>query len=509
MILPDLFLSSMEDLFAKAAMSHDWPSFLAGFDRPWKRAWRVQKAKISAEAAASWLAAEAEGSNDDAEADHEATREEDHEATREAAAPYLKPVPWSTDGYYLPFAAEPGKSTAYRLGLLYIQEASAMLPAEVLAAKPGETVLDLCAAPGGKSSQTAARLGGQGLLVANDISENRARILQRNLEQQGLRNCLVTHADPVSDFPMDWNGFFDAIQLDAPCSGEGMFRRDPAAVKSWEKYGPLSIRETQDALLDKAADLLKEGGRLVYSTCTFNTYENEEAVTDFLLRHPDFQVLDPRAWLPSSEGLRPGIVIDEISPALSKACRVWPQDGFGEGHFCVCLQKGISQSIEDPKAAGKSPKSKLVLGGAEAALAKFCEENLVSFAYERENLRLHKNWLYLLPAGSPSLGGVHVLKSGCFLGELKQKKGEPLLAPSHSFLLELGLEHFRYVLRLGRDDQRVHQLFGGQTIHLTEGEQAALAKAAYFAIAVEAWPLCWGRRNGSTVKNLYPAGWVR
>ncbi len=491
MNLPEKFLSSMEDLFAKAAISHEFPSFLSGFDAPWQRAWRVQKTKISPQRAAAWLASEAA---EEAPASGDAS----------SAETYLRPVPWASDGYYLPFEAQPGKSTAYRLGLLYIQEASAMLPAEVLAAKPGEKVIDLCAAPGGKSSQTAARLDGKGLLVANDISENRSRVLQRNLEQQGLRNCLVTHADPEKDFPTSWQGFFDAVQLDAPCSGEGMFRRDPTAVKSWEKYGPASIRETQDQLLEAAATLLAPGGRLVYSTCTFNTYENEEAVTDFLAKHPEFSVADSRAWLPSSEGLRPGITGEGIHEDLSLACRIWPQDGLGEGHFCVCLIK--APTGETPKRVTQMNRSS---GVAEAALAKFAAENLVGFSYDKERLRLHKQWLYLLPEDCPELQGVHVLKSGTFLGEVKQKRGEGLLVPAHSFLLELPANGVQSVLRLAATDPRVQQILGGQTILLTEAEQASLAKAPYLAIAIEEWFLCWGKQNGSTVKNMYPSGWVR
>ncbi len=482
MTLPDVFLENMEDVFRRSGMTAEWSDFLNGFDLPWQRAWRVQKDRISAEEAAGWLA-EAEGE----------------------AADFLRPVPWSNDGFYLPADARPGLSTAYRLGLLYIQEASAMLPAEVLAARPGERVLDLCAAPGGKSSQTATRLQGQGVLVANDISEARARILQRNLEQQGLRNSVVTHADPVRNFPTEWRAYFDAVQLDAPCSGEGMFRRDPSAIESWTTYGPRSIRPVQDELLDIAADLTRPGGRLVYSTCTFNLYENEMAISEFLARRPDYHIEDPRTYLPSVRGLRPGLVVDDIHPDLAKAVRIWPQDGLGEGHFCVLLRRsGEDQGLRFETLR----KPEAVPSEARLALDRFIEEHLQNFTYKPAQLRVNRDFLYLLPEETPVLDGVHVLKSGTFVGKLRKERSGLTIEPSHSFLLELNTDQLKNLLVWERGDPRIEALFSGQTILLTDAEQTALGKGL-MAISVENWPLSWGKRNGSTVKNLYPAGWVR
>lgn len=512
MDLPERFKQEMHDLFIRQGREAEEASFFAGFDEEWKRAWRLKPGRLGPAEAAEIMAAEFQ--DEGAE-----------------ASDFLQAVPWTRDGFYIPKGARPGLSLLYRLGLIYIQEASAMLPAECLQARPGEMVLDLCAAPGGKSSQILSALGGEGLLIANDISESRARVLQRNIEQQALEPSLVISADPERDFPPDWDGIFDAVQLDAPCSGEGMFRRDPGAAASWERYGPESISEVQKKLLDKASALLKPGGRLVYSTCTFNLRENEEMVASFLDRHDDFEIIDAPARLLNMPGLRRGIVPEGSPHALDKALRIWPQDGFGEGHFAAVLRKKgpAPEPPIYPRAAwpDKAPKARgrqkggrrpdVDFAEAEAAFLSFLELNFKdgSAYYERMKerfcLRLHKNWLYLLPSSSPDFRGVKVLKSGIFLGELKRQKNAYVLVPSQAWLLTLDPSELKKVLELEEGSEALKTVLGGQTLVLSEKEAEALARedGDYTALTVLGFALAWGRQSGRTVKNLYPKGWVR
>lgn len=518
---PKRFTDEMKVLLSGQGMELELSSFFAALEESsWRRAWRVNRSRIAPEEAARLMAAE--------------FPEDGLEA-----ADYLRPVPWSRDGYYIPEGARPGRSSVYRLGLIYIQEASAMLPAEMLSAEPGEMVLDLCAAPGGKSSQILTQLQGSGLLLANDISEARARVLQKNIEQQALEPCVVISADPQQDFPREWDGLFDAVQLDAPCSGEGMFRRDPQAKHSWASYGPDSIRQVQKALLQRAAELLKPGGRLVYSTCTFNLRENESLLAEFLAEHEDFRLAEPPPELRQVPGLRPGLCPSGSKAAFEYCRRIWPQDGWGEGHFAALLRKAGSEpaglraraaaeqrrimseeSGRRAKGRGRGNGSDKVpdLPAARQALQAFLQNNFrdpagwlarMSDLYE---LRLYRSWLYFLPRLSPVLHGVKILKSGTFLGELKaQKQGGYTLLPAHGWLLELAPGDLKQTLNLAFGSPEAEAVFGGQTLVLadTPAAQPTGPKADYLAILLGGFPLAWGRQNGRTVKNLYPRGWVR
>ena len=511
--LPDKFINSMHSLFAKAEMLEEWEDFLRGFDKDWTRAWRLQVDKTNPKAVARNFVAE---SALDYEVDD-----------------YLNEVPWTKDGYYIPKDAKPGKSLAYILGLLYIQEASAMLPAEVLAAKPGEYVLDLCAAPGGKSSQIAKKLNGEGLLVANDISESRARILAHNLEQQGYANTLVTHFDVNQGLPEEWYGYFDAIQLDVPCSGEGMFRRDNQAISSWSDYGPESIREIQMQLLNDASELVKPGGRIAYSTCTFNTWENEEVIADFLDYHPEFKIIDPREHMSGKDYLRKGIAVDSNYPELTSAIRIWPQDNMGEGHFCALLVKDknyLRESLPEKakrikkkkkgKGNAKSKGTSIKLGDALDVFWSFCENNKSEdfakeiFQKEERNYRIINEKLYLMPNEFPELEGIHLLKSGCYLGDINTKGKKMSFNPVRTLLLPVPSEYWKFRLELDSFDERVYQLIKGETLFLADYELEDLKNKGikdqeYIAVTVEGLPLSWVKLNGRGLKNLFPRKLIR
>lgn len=495
MELPNTFIESLEWRY-KENCREDFSEFINSFNNDWIRAWRLQTTRMEAVEAAEIMAQElGEG--------------------RYTAQDFLRPVPWCQDGYYIPQDARPGLTSLHQMGLIYIQEASAMLPAEVLRPRPGDRVLDLCAAPGGKSLQLAKRLGGSGLLVSNDISESRARALHRNLELAGAQNSYVSVLDPSTDIPHTWFEYFDKVQLDAPCSGEGMFRRDPRAITSWTDFGPESIRTIQSRLLDVAAQVTKVGGHLAYSTCTFNTVENEEMISTFLEQYPQFRVVSVENLSEVENGLQ-GV---GIHADLAKALRIWPQSGLGDGHFCCLLEK--TAPIENHLRSIKSKKSSRNTDfpskkDAMKAYKDFIARHVIDEKqdeYLKKNIRLLRNLLFLIEEELPSMDDLRLLKSGCFLGELKSKgKSHYVLHASHPLLLEMHPEIWQWTLNLSREDERVAKLLRGETISLNDEEQRALAGAKasdFLAILCDGHSLCWGKKNQSTIKNLFPASWVR
>ena len=255
----------------------------------------------------------------------------------------LTPVPWCADGFYYDAAARPGLSPLHEAGCYYLQEPSAMAPAELLDVQPGMHVLDLCAAPGGKSTQLAAKLAGCGLLVCNEIHPKRAQILAQNIERMGIANALVLNEHPKNLSPR-FDGYFDRVLVDAPCSGEGMFRKEEAAVADWSEETVAMCAARQIEILRTAASLLRPGGRLVYSTCTFAPQENEGTISAFLQEHPDFSVI-PIGSPYFSPG-RPDWIADPAA-GLEGTARLWPHHLRGEGHFAAVLQKSGSAPGSD------------------------------------------------------------------------------------------------------------------------------------------------------------------
>ena len=281
----------------------------------------------------------------------------------EAAEPFIEgAVPWAEGGFYLRPGARPGASVAHWAGAFYLQEASAMLPAAALNARPGERVLDLCAAPGGKSSQIALAMGGEGVLVANEVDAARARVLAANLERLGVTNAVVLNETPAR-LAARWPEYFDAVLVDAPCSGEGMFRRDPQSREAWTDAAPRGCRKRQGEILEAAAKMVRPGGRLLYSTCTFNGEENEGSVADFLQAHADFA---PEEFaLPGLGASRGGML------------RIWPHRARGDGQFAALLRRagedggdgpetwaGAADAAGRPHARGDGPER--ALAGADA-----------------------------------------------------------------------------------------------------------------------------------------------
>ena len=416
-----------------------------------------------------------------------------------------KRVSWANEAYYFDENVRPGKHPYHEMGLYYIQEPSAMSAAALLAPKPGMRVLDLCAAPGGKSTQLATYLGDSGLLVSNEINTQRSRILSQNIERMGIKNAIVTNEDSfvlASHFP----GFFNAIQVDAPCSGEGMFRKLPEAIEQWSMENVAICAARQKEILDNAAVMLKPGGTIVYSTCTFSKEENEDVIEYFLERHPDF--------------------------TLEEMERFWPHKVDGEGHFVAKLVRRGSvnelgadydvcedscNKVEDTglkvdRKTKKNKNSKNRKNETKPALTKenmkllseFLDETIsedMAAWIKNSRLVMFGEQLYRLPDMEVDIKGLKVQRAGLHIGEFKKQRFEP----SHSLALALKLSEAKNVVKLTWDDPQTTGFFNGQSVMLSD-EQTAECKKGWALVCVDGYPAGWGKVNGAQVKNHYPKG---
>ena len=399
----------------------------------------------------------------------------------------------------------PGKHPYHEMGLYYIQEPSAMSAAALLAPKPGMRVLDLCAAPGGKSTQLATYLGDSGLLVSNEINTQRSRILSQNIERMGIKNAIVTNEDSfvlASHFP----GVFNAIQVDAPCSGEGMFRKLPEAIEQWSMENVAICAARQKEILDNAAVMLKPGGTIVYSTCTFSKEENEDVIEYFLERHPDF--------------------------TLEEMERFWPHKVDGEGHFVAKLVRRGSvnelgadydvcedscNKVEDTglkvdRKTKKNKNSKNRKNETKPALTKenmkllseFLDETIsedVAAWIKNSRLVMFGEQLYRLPDMEVDIKGLKVQRAGLHIGEFKKQRFEP----SHSLALALKLNDAKNLVKLTCDNPQTIGFFNGQSVVLSD-EQTAECKKGWALVCVDGYTAGWGKVNGTQVKNHYPKG---
>lgn len=398
-----------------------------------------------------------------------------------------KRVSWANAAYYFDENVRPGKHPYHEMGLYYIQEPSAMSAAALLAPKPGMRVLDLCAAPGGKSTQLATYLGDSGLLVSNEINTQRSRILSQNIERMGIKNAIVTNEDSfvlASHFP----GFFNAIQVDAPCSGEGMFRKLPEAIEQWSMENVAICAARQKEILDNAAVMLKPGGVIVYSTCTFSKEENEDVIEYFLERYPDF--------------------------TLEEMERFWPHKVDGEGHFVAKLvRRGcMDTDLKADRKTQKNKNSKNRKNETKPALTKenmkllseFLDETIsedMAAWIKNSRLVMFGEQLYRLPDMEVDIKGLKVQRAGLHIGEFKKQRFEP----SHSLALALKLNDAKNVVKLTCDNPQTIGFFNGQSVMLSD-EQAAECKKGWALVCVDGYPAGWGKVNGAQVKNHYPKG---
>lgn len=398
-----------------------------------------------------------------------------------------KRVSWANEAYYFDENVRPGKHPYHEMGLYYIQEPSAMSAAALLAPKPGMRVLDLCAAPGGKSTQLATYLGDSGLLVSNEINTQRSRILSQNIERMGIKNAIVTNEDSfvlASHFP----GFFNAIQVDAPCSGEGMFRKLPEAIEQWSMENVAICAARQKEILDNAAVMLKSGGVIVYSTCTFSREENEDVIEYFLEKHPDF--------------------------TLEEMERFWPHKVDGEGHFVAKLVRrgSVDTGFKSDRQTKKIKNNKNRKNETKSALTKenmkllseFLDETIsddMAALIKNSRLVMFGEQLYRLPDMEVDIKGLKVQRAGLHIGEFKKQRFEP----SHSLALALKLNDAKNVVKLTWDDPQTTGFFNGQSVMLSD-EQAAECKKGWALVCVDGYTAGWGKVNGTQVKNHYPKG---
>lgn len=437
---------------------------------------------------------------------------------------HLRKIPWAKEGYYYGADTRPGKHPLHEAGAYYIQEPSAMAVAELLDPQPGERILDLCAAPGGKTTQIAGRMNQQGLLVSNEIHPARARILSQNVERMGIANCVVTNEDSrslLSHFPE----FFHKIVVDAPCSGEGMFRKDEQARQEWSPDNVKLCAARQMEILDNAAQMLKEGGRLVYSTCTFSPEENEGSIQAFLSRHPEFFVETrevPEGFEHFGKG-RPEWAEKqecgaERSPnqELSHTFRIWPHRTEGEGHYLACLRKhgeGIT-AFEAEGRKGKrrtSAKGRLEPEKETVKIWKEFENTVLSEGFSEELLSESRlitfgDHLYAFPSDMVSMKGLKVLRPGLDLGVIKKDRFEP----SHALALYLKKEQVRQWFSMPGDRELVQSYLRGETIDISRLEEKdaswELKSGGWVLMMTEGCSAGWAKLVGSTLKNHYPKG---
>ncbi len=399
----------------------------------------------------------------------------------------LRPVPWAENGYYYAAKDAPGRHPYHEAGVYYIQEPSAMAPVEYLDVQPGERVLDLCAAPGGKSTQIAAKLKEKGILICNEIHPQRAKILSENIERMGIGNAIVTNEAP-GRLAEAFAGYFDKILVDAPCSGEGMFRKNEAACMEWSVHNILLCAERQDEILSHAARMLRPGGRIVYSTCTFAPEENEGSVSRFLKKFPAFSVRAAAKKKGMSDG-NPSWAKD-ADERVGHAIRLFPHRICGEGHFLAVLElcEGAGEDRSAP-CRMESGMSKKHVG----LWREFCRQNIIE---EPEGIYLaFGGQIYLAPEQTPSLKGLKTLRPGLHLGTEKKNRFEP----SHALALFLHADAAVRRLDLPSDGQEIRNYLNGEMI-LSEGEKG------WHLITTDGYTIGWGKRADGKMKNHYPKG---
>lgn len=406
----------------------------------------------------------------------------------------LSPVPWCAEGYYYDGQMQPGKHPWHEAGAYYIQEPSAMSAVEMLEAMPGDKICDLCAAPGGKTTQIAGKMQGKGLLVSNEFYGSRAKVLAQNVERLGIANAVVLN-EPTGHLAEVFPEFFDKILVDAPCSGEGMFRKEPQAIQEWSLDNVALCARRQQEILGHAAGMLKSGGVLVYSTCTFAPEENEQNICHFLEMHPEF--------------------------SLVKSYRLWPHKLRGEGHFLARLKKdGIAdeeRTISREEMTRKhrqrrqvsKDKERVRVEGAVASFRKFQEEALRIDVEERMSGKyvLFAEELYLLPEQMIELSGLKVVRAGLHLGTCKKNRFEP----SHALAMHLHPEEAKQCVDLagGCEDGKTWDAVGSnEAVRYLHGETISCdcRQRGWTLVCVDGLSLGWGKAQNGIVKNHYPKG---
>jgi NOL1/NOP2/sun family putative RNA methylase len=404
----------------------------------------------------------------------------------------LERVPWCSSGVYVSHESRLGSSWLHAAGALYVQEASAMAVVEALEQQPGERILDLCAAPGGKSTHVAQLMRGSGLLVTNEIVNTRARILAENLERLGFPG-VVMNEEPAR-LAAAWPAFFDRVLVDAPCGGEGMFRKDPDAARAWTPSTPSTCARRQTDILESAATLLKPGGVMVYSTCTFAPEENEMVIESFLQAHSEFELLELDFF--KHNGFDPGHPEWANGDArLSRTARLWPHKLRGEGHFIAKLCKADGEEFEvvleeDKANIGAEPF------GRKHALGKAWQEFSRGLGTpDNVNHIVFRDEIQMLEFETPALDGLRVIRAGLPIAQIQKDRLEPAHALSHWFA-----RGFAGVpaLNLEPNDPRVAAFLHGELLQVDSDHNG------WVLVRANGLGLGWGKQVGARVKNHYP-----
>lgn len=462
MNLPEAFANKMENI-----LGEEYGAFLAGFEKPRHYGLRVNTAKISAE------------------------------DFMDMAPFHLKPIPWVKNGFYYEEGDMPAKHPYYFAGLYYIQEPSAMTPASRLPLKPGMRVLDLCAAPGGKATELGARLLGEGVLAANDISASRVKALLKNVEVMGIPNSFLLNEVPAK-IARQFPEYFDRILVDAPCSGEGMFRKNPEAAKAWNADKPLECAKMQKEILKQAVSMLKGGGMLLYSTCTFSPEENEQIIAWLLKEASGMKLLEMEGYEGFSKGL-PNLA--DGNPELEKCVRIWPHRMEGEGHFLALLQKENEKEPQKSSYREKSDRHGIRYGSRQEqkVLQDFLRDVKREVCWERVQIR--KGKAYYVPEGLKEQQGLVFVRNGLYLGEIRKERFEP----SQALAMALKKEEYAHTIDFSAEDERVMKYLRGETV---EAEDCTCAgQKGWQLVCVDGYPLGWGKLLNGTLKNKYLAGW--
>lgn len=408
----------------------------------------------------------------------------------------LRSVPWTDAGFYYDTESKPGKHPFHDAGLYYIQEPSAMAVAEIVDPQPGEKVLDLCAAPGGKTTHLAALMNQEGLLVSNEIHPARAKVLSQNVERMGIKNAVVLNETP-DRLATRFQSYFDRILVDAPCSGEGMFRKDPKACEEWSLDHVAMCARRQTDILEQAAKMLRPGGRLVYSTCTFSPEENEQVIQTFLQHHASFSVEKVKRY-DGFDGGRPDW-LDEPGGEIEQTIRIWPQRVQGEGHYIAVLSKSVDEDEGAARIKRKYERGITDLGSLQD-FRKFADEQLVGWEPnwlkdKHGKFLMFSDQLYLFPDEMLSLEKLKVMRPGWHLGSLKKNRFEP----SHALALSIRAEEARHTWNLDVGSDELHAYLHGEALK-AEGPKG------WYLVLVDGHSLGWAKLAGGLLKNHYPKG---
>ncbi len=445
-ILPNDFLDNMKFLLSDT----DYSAFLNEFDKPHYKGIRVNTLKT------------------------------DNNALKSILDINLTPSPFCENGFYISSDVDNiGKSALHHAGAFYVQEPSATSAVTILDVQPNDKVLDLCAAPGGKTTQIASALQGTGLLWSNEIVKNRASILLSNIERMGVTNCIISSSHP-DDLCNKLINYFDKILVDAPCSGEGMFRKDNTAIEQWSNEHTKACGARQLQILESASKALKPNGILVYSTCTFSVEENENVITEFLSKHSEFELIDCNVTFGRK--------------ALNKAIRILPIDG-GEGHFIAKLRKKDDNTSQVyTNLNSKNNKIKNYDDIIKSAISLY--DLITTNRFLGDNFYIVKDKIYILPKNTPNLSGLYILRAGVLFGEIKKNRIEPC----HAFFMCGKKSDFTNYIDLDCNDSKIKKYLMGEEIETYKDIKG------YTAVCVNGITTGFAKSSNKTLKNKYPKG---